>query len=140
MQFAPDGKTLVTIGENHRVKLWDAMNGRELGSLKNSLQSADGVCFSADGRRLAVATGEGVLRLWDTVTLREVAAYKMSSELQPVPGSMQFSPDGNTLAAMVTQGVQFWRAARLEESDAAAASSVTERATGSGASKPVPPP
>lgn len=53
------------------------------------------------------------------LTFREVAAYSLPSALEPRSDAIQFSPDGNTLTAVVTHGVQLWRAASLEESDLA---------------------
>lgn len=74
-----------------------------------------GVAFSPDGRRLVTGSrGKGALMLWDVSTrpFQEVAQFGSSSaDLTRI----QFSPDGNTICAIDTQGnTRFFCAPSLE--------------------------
>src|SRR5262249_12421195 len=61
--FFPDGKTLVTVGNDGIVKLWDLASGKELASLKVAAQVQEGA-LSPQAKRLVTADDQ-TIRLWD---------------------------------------------------------------------------
>jgi WD40 repeat protein len=97
MSFTPDGKALLTKGDNEqRLRSWDLTSSMEL--VKQAAHDADitGLVFTPDGKSLVSASDDGTIRVWDAITSqqRHVLATK------PYHGSLQFLavlPDGKTL-------------------------------------------
>ncbi|MCI0459723.1 MAG: serine/threonine protein kinase [Gemmataceae bacterium] len=64
--FSPDGRRLAAGFSDRTVRLWDAVSGRPLLTLRGHTQQVRYVAFSADSRRLAsFALGDSV-KIWDT--------------------------------------------------------------------------
>jgi RNA polymerase sigma factor (sigma-70 family) len=77
------------------VKVWDVATGAERASAAAQGQSVSSVAFSPDNR--TVAWTDTALRAWDTTTGRQRVVYEGKEWL----GHTTFSPDGQTLAAVV---------------------------------------
>jgi WD40 repeat protein len=67
------------------------------------------VAFSANGRRLAIGSnGREAVKLWDLDSRQELLTLAGHGYIF---GDIQFSPDGNTIAARSGQGsLHLWRA------------------------------
>jgi WD40 repeat protein len=68
--FSPDGRLVVSGGEDKTVKLWDAKTGVLLRSFRGHTSVVTRVAFSADGRHLASASLDKTVRIWATTTWR----------------------------------------------------------------------
>ena len=68
--FSPDSKVLLTGGGHAR--LWNAQNGRLLGTLTGKDENVSAVAFSHDGRRILTGRFDGISVLWNTDTRTEV--------------------------------------------------------------------
>lgn len=92
--LAPDGRTIVSIGGNSVVHVWDAATGRERRRFERPRDFGTfyGVAISPDGKILAAGGESGVLT-WDLIAGKEL--YDIN--LREVD-SLAFSPDGTTLA------------------------------------------
>jgi WD40 repeat protein len=106
--FSSDGKKVATGGHSMELKLWDAVSGRELKTLKKYSSSINAVAFSPDGARLAIGSYDGVVRLWDAAPWQELTATNGHKDRV---SSVVFSPDGKKLASASWDGyVKLWDA------------------------------
>lgn len=106
--FNRDGR-LLAVGAYGIVRIFDAVNGRLLGTFGGHSGKVTSVAFSPDGRLLAAAGGEpgrkGDVRIWDVsfVKPQGLWAVKQSPTILEGPSdtvyAVAFSPDGRRLAA-----------------------------------------
>jgi tetratricopeptide (TPR) repeat protein len=95
VSWSPDGRQLVTTGEEQRIKVWDATTWQEVSTLPEPGQSQ--VAWSLDGWRLA-SLGTG-LKVWDVATRQEILALYSSSgpEAPYCVHTLAWGPDGKGL-------------------------------------------
>jgi serine/threonine protein kinase len=105
VQFSPDGKLLVTAGQDHTVRLWDPATGWQRAVLRGHDRDVNWAAFSPDGDTLASAGDDGAVKLWDLKTVRE--RQQILKAAVPVIG-VAFSPDGKLLAAGLRDGTVRW--------------------------------
>lgn len=92
--FSPDGRTILTGGQDRMVRLWDARTGTPVSPPLAQPGSVDGGAFSPDGRTFVAGYDCGKAQLWD------VATWTPREGSFPHPGAVSavaFSPDGQTL-------------------------------------------
>lgn len=98
VEFTPDGRSLVALGEE--LVLWDLTTGEELERLRDRGPTA--LAMSRDGQWLAVATAN------DRVRIRRVADLSAEADLRIKGGTgidaLAFSPDGAQLAVGTRSG------------------------------------
>jgi WD40 repeat protein len=117
LRFAPDGKTLVSAGNDQSLRMWDVKNGRELQHLaggqgpgepggdliiedfKSMSSNRNGWVLSPDARMLAVMESIGSVKLVDTATRKQLHRLG-DAQNRGNNASMAFSPDGKLFAAI----------------------------------------
>ena len=104
--FSADGKRLASAGADHTARVWDAADGRELGTCRGHTQEVWSVAFSPDGKRLATGSQDRTVRIWNSATGAEEFVFRGHSRLV---GAVSFSPDGRRLAsASEDRTVRLW--------------------------------
>lgn len=94
--FSPDGKRLVTGGEDRTVRMWDVSSRRELATFDGHTAEVLTVAISPDGGTIASGSVDRTLRLWDVATSRGVGVLEGHHDMVR---SVAFSPDGRRLAS-----------------------------------------
>ena len=119
--FSPDGRTIATaeaVGrDRHTLTLWDAVTGRETGSLKGQVAEVTALLFSPDGKTLFSGGGiyapSGEVKCWDVARRR--LRYPLQGHFSLVT-TLVFSSDGNTLiSGSEDQTVKLWSVATGKE-------------------------
>src|SRR5262249_49352767 len=108
LAFTPDGKSLVTCGEDGCVRVWDLASGkgRTFCTLENEALWA--VRLSRAGGRLATISYKGVVRVWDFAAGKEQLVIRKGRANEKLE-SLAFAPDGKFLAVGTDRGdVQVW--------------------------------
>jgi WD40 repeat protein len=93
---SPDGR-LVAAFEPSRIRIWEALSGKQCALIERTGARFFTACFSPDGKTLASSEREdGTIRLWEVATAREVLRLDSPDE-----GALAllFSPDGRRLAS-----------------------------------------
>lgn len=77
--FAPDGRIVVTGGEDGLIRLWDRQTGAERVALEWHLDCVASVALAPDGLALASGSFDGTIKLWPREVLRPVSRTRQRS-------------------------------------------------------------
>ncbi|MCA1642932.1 MAG: protein kinase [Acidobacteria bacterium] len=93
--FSPDGRRLVSVGEDGRVIVWDFASRRRLATLTEHAGAVTTVGYSPDGRWFATGGADKTAVVWDASTFERVATLHDHTEAVTAAA---FTPDGKYLA------------------------------------------
>jgi len=92
--FSPDGKYMITTGQDKIVHIWEVQTGGEVRQLVGHTDVIFTARFSPDGKTIATASQDNTARLWDVSTGQELRRFiGHAAGLENVV----FSPDGKYL-------------------------------------------
>ncbi len=130
MPIVPDGKWVATTGNDAKVQVWDAENGKVIFKLTGHTGPAFGVAFSPDGRSLASSSVDRTIKIWqlpaaDAPVPEPLTLYGHTGAVYRVT----FSPDGTRLASAGRNPIARVYTLRIEELVAIAQSRLTRSLT-----------
>ena len=94
MDTTPDGRRVLSAGQDGAVKLWDPTNGECRRRFPRQRQAVLAAALSPDGRLLATGGEEPTVRLYQVASGRQLAALQGHERAVT---SVAFSPDGSYL-------------------------------------------
>ena len=107
IQFSPDGKLLVSAGEDGTVKFWQA-DGKTNSLLKSFVGHRDRITaltFSPDGKLIATASADKTAKLW-SLTGQLLETFEGHTDQV---NSVSFRPDNKLIATAAADGtVKLW--------------------------------
>jgi hypothetical protein len=62
--FLNDGRTLITAGNDHMIRFWSLLDGKELDPLEGHKATINAVAASPDGKTLVSASADNTARVW----------------------------------------------------------------------------
>jgi tricorn protease-like protein len=105
--YSPDGKFVLSGGEDRTLRLWDAASGKNVRTFTGHRAGVTSVAFSPDGSMAVSGSGDSTLRLWDVASGRELHA---TENLGWKITSVAFSPDGKSVASAADDNkVRLWQ-------------------------------
>jgi WD40 repeat protein len=95
--FSPDGRRLVSVGEDRQVIVWDFARRERLATFNDHSDWITAVAFSPDGRWFATASYDRTVIVWDAVGLRKAAVLRDHTAKVV---AVAFSPDSQVLVTV----------------------------------------
>jgi WD40 repeat protein len=94
LAFSPDNQTLLGVGDDRVINLWDVPSGKLKQQLQGHTATIEQAQFSADGQRVISASRDRTARLW------QVTSGQLLTTLshRDIISSARFSPDGQLVA------------------------------------------
>ncbi len=106
-RFSPDGQRILTAGDDHSARVWDAVTGQPITPLLKHRGHLRDARFSLDGQRVVTASFDRTARVWDVGTGRP-QSERLWHEGEVTGAS--FSSRGNfVLTFSKDQSVRVWR-------------------------------
>jgi WD40 repeat protein/tRNA A-37 threonylcarbamoyl transferase component Bud32 len=106
--FSPDGRRIITAGNDNTIKVWDSATGEELKTLRGHKDGIDALTISSDGKRIVSGSVDGIIKLWDAESGFEMMTLQHP---QCAVSALTFSPDGAHIVSGTTDGtIKVWDA------------------------------
>ena len=99
--FSPDGRRLLSAGEDGALLLLDAKTLEVVGRGRGHSGAVLAAAYSPDGTRIATGGFDNTVRLWDAASVEEL--MRLPGHAGAVTG-LAFSADGRRLATVASDG------------------------------------
>ena len=104
---SPDGRWIVSGGQDDTVKVWDAATGAEVMTLRGHKGQVVTAAFSPDGHRIVSGSRDQTLKIWDTKSQKELLTL---AGHDGTAGAL-FSPDGKwIISGSFDKTIRVWDA------------------------------
>ena len=111
--FSPDGRLLVSVGEDAKVMVWDFERRQRLATLFGHSDWVTSVAFSPDGKWFATGSQDQTVIVWDAARLEKTAVL---SGHQDKVTAIAFSPNGRLMAsATLSRQTALWDTSRWQK-------------------------
>jgi WD40 repeat protein len=109
--LSPNGKLLVTAGDDGTPRVWDAATGAPVAQLNGHVGSVGGASFSPDSREV-VTIGDATARVWDALSGASIAVLRgHNPAAAPAVTSAGFDRDGKRILTGGSDGTyRLWDA------------------------------
>jgi WD40 repeat protein len=130
--FLPDGKTVISAGDDKTIRVWEYPSGKELRRFGPAADNPGDAglhpygggmnipaTLTMDGKTMAASFDRNEVRLYEVATGKELPAFKAGAG--PGMGAsavngLAFAPDGQHLATMAMDGsIRIWDWAKAKE-------------------------
>lgn len=105
--FSPNGKNLLTTGDDHSVRLWNIETGKEIRRYTGHMGTVTHALYSPDGKRLLTASYDGTARLWNAETAKEIRRFQASPTFV---AAIAFSSDARRVLMASRNIAYLWNA------------------------------
>ena len=100
--YSPDGRVLISSGENDAIRVWDSESGDLLRTLPGHPERVRGLTISPDGRLIASSSTDGMVRVWDYRAGQLLHTF--TNHVGAWVRAVAFSPDGRRLVPAAYDG------------------------------------
>ncbi|KAJ2915518.1 hypothetical protein MD484_g4908, partial [Candolleomyces efflorescens] len=104
LDYAPDGQTIATGGDDGKVKLWSAYSGFCFVTFTEHTAPISTVCFAKQGNILFTASLDGTVRAYDLIRYRNFRTFTSPTPVQF--SCLAVDPSGEVVAAGSTDSYE----------------------------------
>ena len=106
--FSPDGNSIVSGGNDNKVRTWDAKTGKGKLTLTGHSKLVNSVGYSPNGRNIVSGSWDKTIKVWDANTGKEKLTLRGHTGSVT---SVAYSPNGNRIASgSYDKTVKIWDA------------------------------